>query len=413
MNAKRIAWIVAMLPCLVAIAQTTAPADRAARWRADLTTLKQELPRLHVNPFTKTSRADFEAAIDSLAKRVDKLADHEIVVGMMQIVASIGDAHTMIGFGPQTPGSFPIGIYICKDGPFVAVSTTDQRELLGAKVLKVGTLSFDNAAKRVAGVFPSENESHLKQNLPRWITNAQVLHALKITDRVDRATFEFQLADGSAKRVELSPVAIGSKPKLVRLPDWSKLKRPISMTPHATRYWFEFDEPTKVIYARYDACVHDPKYPFAQFSKELLAAIDAKKPAKVIFDVRNNGGGNSAIAEPLINALRDNNAINQKGKLFVVIGRATFSSAQMNAQQFRDRTNATVVGEPTGQKPNHFGEIKNFTLPKSGLIAQYSTKQFRQSEKDEPSMMPDEVIEPTSAEFFAGKDVVLERVLRP
>ena len=44
----------------------------------------------------------------------------------------------------------------------------------------------------------------------------------------------------------------------------------------------------------------------------------------------------------------------------LLIGRATFSSAQMNAQQFRDRTKAILVGEPTGQKPNHFGEIKNF-----------------------------------------------------
>jgi hypothetical protein len=83
----------------------------------------------------------------------------------------------------------------------------------------------------------------------------------------------------------------------------------------------------------------------------------------------------------------------------------------MNAQHFRDRTNATLVGEPTGQKPNHFGEIKNFPLPNSGLIVQYSTKQFRQSRTDEPSMMPDEVIEPTSEEFLSGRDVVLEHVM--
>jgi C-terminal processing protease CtpA/Prc len=143
----------------------------------------------------------------------------------------------------------------------------------------------------------------------------------------------------------------------------------------------------------------------------LFAAIDAKKPSKLIFDFRNNGGGNSAIAEPLINALRDNPAINQEGKLFVLIGRATFSSAQMNAQHFRDRTKATLVGEPTGQKPNHFGEVKTFTLPNSKLVVQHSTKQFRQSAKDEPSMMPDETIEPTSEEMFAGRDVVVERVL--
>jgi C-terminal processing protease CtpA/Prc len=230
---------------------------------------------------------------------------------------------------------------------------------------------------------------------------------------VDRATFVLQLQDGSTKRIEFSPIGSSAKPNLLRAPDWSKLKLPISMTPHSTKYWFEYDEPNRAIYVRYDSCVDDPKYPFAQFSKELMSAIDSKKPTKVIFDLRNNSGGDSRVAEPLINALRDNKTVNEKGKLFVLIGRATFSSAQMNAQQFRDRTHATLVGEPTGQKPNAFGEIKNFTLPNSGLIVQYSTKQFRQSEKDEPSMIPDEMVEPTSEEFFGGRDVVLEKVLAP
>src|SRR5215212_107725 len=130
MNAKHIAWIIALFPSLLTIAQTTAPApvpaDRAGRWRDDLMTLKQELPKRHISPFTKTSRADFESAIDALAKRVDALADHEIVVGMMQIVASIGDAHTIIGMDKQmAQASYPIGFYMLKDGPFVAVVSAD------------------------------------------------------------------------------------------------------------------------------------------------------------------------------------------------------------------------------------------------------------------------------------------------
>jgi hypothetical protein len=318
----------------------------------------------------------------------------------------------MIGWGKRPPFStYPLGIYIFKDGPFVAVTGAEHRELLGAKLIKVRDATFDEAARKVASVFPYENESLWKQHLPRWITSAETLHALKLSDRIDRATFTFQLADGSTRQIELLPIAPNVRPNLIRLPDWSKHKRPISLTPHATKYWFEYDEQSNAIYVRYDACGNDPKYPFEKFKNDLLAAIETKQPSTLIFYLRNNGGGDSRIAEPLINALRDIKFINQKGKLFVLIGRSTFSSAQMNAQHFRDRTNATLVGEPTGQKPNHFGEIKNFPLPNSGLIVQYSTKQFRQSRTDEPSMMPDEVIEPTSEEFLSGRDVVLEHVM--
>lgn len=55
--------------------------------------------------------------------------------------------------------------------------------------------------------------------------------------------------------------------------------------------------------------------------------------------------------------------------------------------------------------------MKELKLPRSGLIVWYSTKYFRQVQgEDPPSVMPDEHVEPTPAELFAGKDPVMERV---
>ena len=60
--------------------------------------------------------------------------------------------------------------------------------------------------------------------------------------------------------------------------------------------------------------------------------------AKLIIDMRNNPGGNSAIMSGMITDLLANTSYNQgfdqKGRLFVLIGRGTFSSAVLNSRSF-------------------------------------------------------------------------------
>jgi len=83
----------------------------------------------------------------------------------------------------------------------------------------------------------------------------------------------------------------------------------------------------------------------------------------------------------------------------------------MNALDFRNKTKALLVGEPTGGRPNHFGEVKTFTLPYSGLTISYSTNYFRFAKDDTPSLLPDIPAEPSSADYFAGRDPALEAIL--
>src|SRR5258706_89573 len=74
----------------------------------------------------------------------------------------------------------------------------------------------------------------------------------------------------------------------------------------------------------------------------------------------------------LVQGLTKKESINHRGKLFVVLGRRTFSAAQ-NAATFIERyLNAIFVGEPTGSSPNFVGEEAPFTLPYSKLLMNVS-----------------------------------------
>jgi C-terminal processing protease CtpA/Prc len=124
---------------------------------------------------------------------------------------------------------------------------------------------------------------------------------------------------------------------------------------------------------------------------------------RVVVDLRWNGGGDSQVFQPFIREIRKT-----RFKPHVLIGPGTFSSGVLNAWQLRKKTGATLVGEPTGGKPNCYGDVRLLKLPSSGIQVAYSTKYFRLVPEDTPSLMPDITIEPSFEDYVRGSDPVLD-----
>jgi C-terminal processing protease CtpA/Prc len=133
----------------------------------------------------------------------------------------------------------------------------------------------------------------------------------------------------------------------------------------------------------------------------------------VVLDLRYNGGGNESILQPFIDGMLSRPALNTEQTFFVLIGRETYSSALGNALTLKTRSNATFIGEPTGGKPNHYGEVRQFRLPNSRLIVQYPTWYWLNLRDDDPpSLVPDITAPPTMDAALAGRDPALEIALK-
>jgi hypothetical protein len=170
-------------------------------------------------------------------------------------------------------------------------------------------------------------------------------------------------------------------------------------------------EQGKTLFIQYNACISWDQLPIGDFIDETLGMVNNLSPEHIIIDLRYNGGGNSQLFEPMINAL----ASLQKEKGFaidVLIGQGTFSSALMNAVQLNQRTDCRLVGTPTGGSVNHFGEIKNFTLPNSGISVQYSTQRFiMDASYPAGSLQPELYVEKTIADIMHGVDTEVQAIL--
>jgi hypothetical protein len=95
----------------------------------------------------------------------------------------------------------------------------------------------------------------------------------------------------------------------------------------------------------------------------------------------------------------------------VITGRRTFSAALWNAVDFKKQTNALIVGEPPGERPNSYSENDEMKLPNSGIEVSYSTKYYKFLDEDVPAVMPDKRIDPNWNDYKAGRDAVMNWIL--
>ncbi|MFC1529677.1 S41 family peptidase, partial [Gemmatimonadota bacterium] len=107
------------------------------------------------------------------------------------------------------------------------------------------------------------------------------------------------------------------------------------------------------------------------------------------------------------------NPLRYNGKVYVLTGPRTFSSATMFATTVKDHGFATLVGEETGGLASHFGDVYTFYLPHTRLRLGVSHKFFlRPSREDDGrGCLPDVEVITTPDDRAAGRDPVLERTL--
>ena len=100
-------------------------------------------------------------------------------------------------------------------------------------------------------------------------------------------------------------------------------------------------------------------------------------------------------------------------RIFVLVGRNTFSAAQNFINRVERWTGATFVGEPSSSSPNFVGEENEIVLPYSRVRGSISNLYWQDSDPwdDRPWIAPDLPVVLTAQEYFQGVDPALDRVL--
>jgi hypothetical protein len=376
------------------------------QWRSDIDFLGSELARRHVNPFTITSRDSFNGQLAAVKAAVPQLTDVDIVIRLQQAVASLGDAHTAIDTNYASLTFFPLVVEPFSDGFFVTRTAPEARNACGAKLIAVDGVAVEEILTRFATLISHENDPWLLARTAVML-RAENLYATGVTAARDQGRFTFE-RQGLRFELDLHRISSSDAGQSLYSPQTGDAL-PLYRQQSTLNYWYVWDPARRLMYVKYNVCTNDPRKSMEAMASEIFAIADSQTIDRFVVDVRNNAGGNSSVVQPLIDGLAQRPSL--RGRVYGVIGRETFSSGLLAAFDLLNRDGAILIGEPTGGKPNAFGDTLTFSLPVTGVRVTYSTKRFNLVPGDPRSLDPSMTVAESSSDYFALHDPVLEAVL--
>ena len=382
------------------------------KWMEVLNFLSKELPRRHKNLYFSINETDYLGSIQTLKEDLPQLESHEIKVRIAQIIASVGDAHTSINI----PVYYlcPLEFYWFSDGIYAINTSKSDKTMLYKKITHIDGIAIEKVIETLSTMISHENESFLKSLLPKYLPAIEFLYGLKIAHNLNGLIFTFQKEKGNQEEWFVNSYPFSEYIDQInanRIPI-SEDKLPLYRKNSSQYYWMEYIEEAKTMYFNYRSCKEMLGESVEDFGQRLMHDIEAHDVEKLVIDIRNNTGGNSTLLDPFIDELKKCNKINRTGKLYVIIGRDTFSSALLNAYSLKSSTDAILVGEPSGGKQNCYGEVKRDILKHSGFTIGYSTKYYNLIENDDIlSLYPDVEKELTMQNYIDNTDPCMEYIL--
>ncbi|WP_458785318.1 S41 family peptidase [Vallitalea sediminicola] len=380
--------------------------NREDKWLADIEFITKELPKNHINLFYELEEEDFYNNIELIKEKIPTLTDDEIIVEVSKLIASVSDEHTQFVLKDQL--RYPFRFYYFEDGIYLLSSVPEYSEYIGCKLKSINSKSVEEIISLFRPIFSYDNEARFKEMVVKQIVISQFLKGLKV---INSETAEFVFIDKNGDEKNIQAVATGFKNSAMKNLNTEASQTMLYLKNTDKNYWYEFMEDKRILYFNYNSCFNMKEKSFEDFNKELFDFIDSHDINKLVVDLRNNGGGKSPILDPFFVELKKRENLDQSNKLFVIVGRETFSSAVINALTFKNNTNAIILGEPTGGKPNHFGEILYLNLSNNNIMISYSTKYITTSKEDIDSLIPDIIVQPSADDYFNGIDSVMERIL--
>ena len=358
-------------------------------WSADLDRFVAAIHEHHPDPFRDASEAEFTAAVAALRSDLAVLPDRQVVVRLAELAALLKDGHTRlsvpkyleeVGLKPGHQPDFavvpalrfaqlPIELDSFSDGVFIVRGAGEARALVGRRVVSYAGIEIGEAIARIGRTASAENDGMRRLIALDRLALPEVAMATGVGASADTVTLV--LEDGAGKRTTVTLQAPGDDAEAV----WREaiaVQPPRAGDRVAGGFARETVGDGNVVQLRIDE-IPDARAPaFIGFIAAAAAEAEARD-ARLAIDVRWCFGGNGSINRGIVLAIAQSAELNQWGRTFVLTGPRTFSACQQLTDALQQYARAIVVGDPTGSRPDHFGDSRRVKLDRSGLTLRVST----------------------------------------
>jgi hypothetical protein len=389
--------------------------DRAAGLRADIAALLDARDHVHPDGWHGMPRADWVAAADAVVAKAATLSDDQALVELVRLAAMPSwngrDGHS--GIFPFIPGSgtheYPIRWWRFSDGLVITAARAPYADLVGSRVDAVNGRPIAEVLALVEPLAPRDNPSNLLAYSTIYLRCSELLAGLGVIDAAGPTAFTVVGRDGARRDVTIDPIpaeddGAWNSGQPHRLPPTDALW----LRDQSTTLWWSYLAESRTLFVQFNVVEGG----IARIADEIVARAKQSDVARVVVDLRHNGGGDNTTLGPLDFALRDP-AINRPGRLYAIIGRVTFSAAANFATDLEQETAVTFAGEALGGSPNLYGDARRIDLPYGSQALYMATRYWERSTPDDQriTIEPEVHADLSSADYFAGRDPVLQAIL--
>jgi hypothetical protein len=372
------------------------------QWNQDFGELIRILTREHGSPYHRISEPEFRRAAEEVRSAIAGSTGPQIAASFRRLSMMIGDGHTGVALATGLP-RFPLRVFWFADGVRVVATDAEHAALLGARIERIGNVPIRTVLTRLRAYSAlGETDWSYRGDLPALLNRPELLATVGV--RTEGAVpWSFRLRDGRRSTVLLTagPFPVAGRVLLGgALPLWEQHP--------GEAFWSDDKLAPGTLYVNFRSYEK-----LAANAAALGQALDARRPARLVIDMRDNGGGDYTEGRALLIAeLLKRPWINRRDRLFILVGRNTFSAAMVNASDFKSTTNATLVGEPIGEKPSSWQESRRFYLPNSGLRVVVSTRYYSFAAPGIEAITPHLNAPPAWQDWVAGRDSAMRAIQR-
>ena len=403
----------------VASAQTSADSARNAGWRSDIAYYLDQVRRQHYVYRSKPLPPVMVSAAQQLSANVPRYSDERMLAEFEHLASFAGDGHTyMLPFGAQRIAAhmLPVRLFQFSDGLYVVDTFNDSAvKWIGSRVLRIGNRSAEDVINAERTALSVDNRFGYLWIGPPLLSFAGYLEKFAGVAPGASVPLTIRMRTGEVVHVNMPLIPAPPLRGVPKLPS-SRVPgapaAPLYLRNVPQNFWFTPLTGDSVLYVQFNQVQDAPDETLKAFAGRLRTALTAQRPRTMIIDARHNNGGNLGLLNPLISALHSYESSRPDARIYVLMGRNTFSAAQVFLGRMNRETNAHFAGEPSSSRPNFVGEENPVQLPWSGAIGSISNRYHETIPGDTREWIAPSIrYSPSARDYFANKDPLLEMVL--
>ena len=374
--------------------------SRDARWQTDIRCTVEQLKGRHPNASTITETPAFRDAASQLERDVPQLSTEEIIAGLKSLVARFNDVHTAISAPPFLLPASPVRFEAFDDGVFAVQVPKEAAAAAGKELLTINGLALADVFDALADLEPDETPAMRPYRTATLLSKPGLLWARGLAGEAGRS---LATLDGYSESLSIDVANAGAE--VANAPDTADMA--VSFTDRDRNYWATTVPELRLLYIQYNLCFQDLAYPVQNLAADVRALLESGDVDRVLVDLRYNPGGISSVMRSLKNVLAASPVVSNGG-LYVAIGPATYSAALTNAIELRDELDAVLIGNPTTERANHYGDVLFFTLQNTGVQLRVSSTFLELDPGNDGALEPDITLPRLGTDFVNGIDPVFE-----